>query len=299
MGFTLFPTRLGLVIVVFCCVFKVALALRIPSITSLSMTTNSVNRFDSFKSALVSKSIAGMKYAAILGTSAFLSSAMIAPGLVQPAAAVSLESVNSKLASYDLPPFLYVPPGFSPLVSEFGRGNIREKMTNPILVQFAHPNTWVVQTTSVNNNGEAGTVSANDYMKGDSAYLFVAPLPPGESLSASNKPLIEKYVLKALSQKGDPVESLKIYQIQEGAKDKDGKPYVLVDFGYQLNTEAGFLIGRRAVLSLTSKGEGYLQGLVAVSTDKRWRQSMEPTLRDIANSFRVYRLSSGIFSADN
>ena len=70
------------------------------------------------------------------------------------------------VGSYGLPPIIFVPPGFSPLVSEFGRGNIREKMTNPILIQFCHPQLWVVATTTVNNNGEAGTISANDYIKG-------------------------------------------------------------------------------------------------------------------------------------
>jgi hypothetical protein len=69
-------------------------------------------------------------------------------------------------------------------------------------------------------------------------------------------------------------------------------------YRYQLNTEAGFLIGRQAVLSLTSVGDGYLQGLVAVTTDKRWRGGLESSIRDIAQSFRVYRLNSGIFSAN-
>ena len=35
----------------------------------------------------------------------------------------------------------------------------------------------------------------------------------------------------ALSQKGDPVESLKIFRIYEGAKGALGETYVLVDFG--------------------------------------------------------------------
>lgn len=51
--------------------------------------------------------------------------------------------------------------GFAPVVSEYGRGNIKEKITNPILVQFSKPQSWIVSTTSVNNNGEAGTISAN------------------------------------------------------------------------------------------------------------------------------------------
>jgi hypothetical protein len=72
-----------------------------------------------------------------------------------------LEDANNKLTSYGLPPIIFLPPGFSPVVSEFGRGNIKEVMTNPLLVQFASPRLWVVATTNVNNNGEAGTISAN------------------------------------------------------------------------------------------------------------------------------------------
>jgi hypothetical protein len=68
------------------------------------------------------------------------------------------------------------------------------------------------------------------------------------------------------------------------------------DLRYQLNTEAGFLIGRKAVLSLTNVGEGQLQGLVATTIDKRWKQ-LEGTLRDVAGSFRVNKLNSGIFSS--
>ena len=58
--------------------------------------------------------------------------------------------------------------------------------------------------------------------------------------------------------------------------------------------QAGFLIGRKGVVSLTSVGP-YIQALVCVSTDKRYK-NLEGALRDMANSFRVYKLKSGIFS---
>jgi hypothetical protein len=79
----------------------------------------------------------------------------------QPAVADSIEDANNKLASYGFPPILYVADGFRPVVSEYGRGNNEQAMSNPILVQFTYPSSWVVQKTSVNNNGEAGTISAN------------------------------------------------------------------------------------------------------------------------------------------
>ena len=179
----------------------------------------------------------------------FLSSMLIAPLVVR---ADSLSDVNSKLNEYKLPPILYVPSGFNPLVSEYGRGNIKEKMQNPILVQFFYPSLWVTAKTSVNNNGEAGTISAGQYAKGDSSFLYVQPLTSGETLDASNKNLISKFILKSLSQKGDPVEDFKVGSIRQGNSGADGTKYILADISYKLNTEAGFLISRQGVVSLTS-----------------------------------------------
>jgi len=230
-----------------------------------------------------------------------LATLMLQMTQLKPAVADSLQEINERLTNYGFPPILFVPDGFKPLISEYGRGNIKEAMSNPILVQFAYPGLWVVQKTSVNNNGEAGTISANDYIKGDSAYLFVQKLATKPTF---NQETIRSFILKALSQKGDPVESLKIFQVDDTKiKGVDGQPYVLVDFGYQLNTEAGFLISRRAIASLTSVGEANnIQGLIAATTDLRWgsktRAGLEGKLRTIAESFRVYRLNSGIFALE-
>lgn len=72
-----------------------------------------------------------------------------------------LESANNKLSTYGLPPILFVPPNFTPIVSEYGRGSAKEQMTNPVVVEFSHPSLWVTASTTVNNNGESGTISAN------------------------------------------------------------------------------------------------------------------------------------------
>jgi len=178
-----------------------------------------------------------------------LSSLLMAPLMVR---ADSMNDVNSKLNEYKLPPILYVPSGFNPLVSEYGRGNIKEKMQNPILVQFFYPSLWVTAKTSVNNNGEAGTISAGQYAKGDSSFLYVQPSAPGETLDTNNKNLIAKFVLKSLSQKGDPVEDFKVGSVRQGSSGADGTKYILADISYKLNTEAGFLISRQGVVSLTS-----------------------------------------------
>ena len=205
------------------------------------------------------------------------------------------DEANAKLAAYGLPPILFVPPGFTPLVSEFGRGNIREAMTNPIIVQFSHPGLWIESLTTVNTNGEAGTVSANDYIKGDSAFFFNQPMKAGETLSEASKELVTNFIKKSLSQKGDPLETFKVVALKKGPVGADGQPYYIADIAYTLNTEAGFLIGRKGVVSLTNVGP-FMQALICVATDKRYKNN-EGDLRDIANSFRIYKLKSGIFSS--
>ena len=161
-----------------------------------------------------------------LQTAFSLTGALMAAALFEPKSAMAfgkLEDANTKLTTYNLPPIIFVPPGFSPLVSEFGRGNIKEKMVNPLLVQFCHPQLWVEAVTSYNNNGEAGTISANDYIKGDSSFFFFRPLAEGATLTVSSKEIIKEFLLKSLSQKGDPVETFKLVSVKQGNKGVDGQ----------------------------------------------------------------------------
>jgi hypothetical protein len=212
-----------------------------------------------------------------------------------PAIAGALDDCNTKLSNFGLPPIVFVPPGFTPLVGVIGRGSAKEAMSNPVVVQFAHPGLWVEATTTINNNGEAGTISANDYIKGDSAFFYT--LPSSEKVSLDNKALIQKFILKSLTQKGDALDSFKVDKIQQGTKGINGQEYIIADISYTLNTEAGFSIDRKGFVSLTSVGN-YIQGLVCVTTKLRYTGKKElcVTLRDIADSFRVYKLDSGVFS---
>lgn len=214
----------------------------------------------------------------------------------KPAIAVGsggLADANQKLSEYGFPPMLFVPPGFTPIVSEYGRGSIKEKMNNPVLVQFCHPSAWVQQKTVVNKNGESGTIAANDYMKGDSAAFFSVS---GSTLPSDKKGVAD-LLLKALSQKGDPVDDLVVKKITEVTPGGDGQKYLNVDYSYKLNTEAGFVIGRKGVCSITNAGSN-TQVLLVALTDQRWKK-LENDARLTAESFRVYRLKSGLFSADD
>jgi hypothetical protein len=101
----------------------------------------------------------------------------------------------------------------------------------------------------------------------------------------------------ALSQKGDPVESFKILAVRSQTDRITGQTYSLADISYTLNTQAGFLVDRKGVASITSVGPS-IQALVSVTTATRWKK-LEGTIRDIADSFRVYPLNSGIFSSSS
>ena len=231
------------------------------------------------------------------GLSFLATGAAMVLGKADPANAIGgLTDANNKLANYGLPPIVFVPPGFRPLVSEYGRGNNEKKMVNPILVQFSHPDTWVAQTTSVNNNGESGTVGANDYIKGDSANLFEYKLKSGESPSTSSKNLYQNIIEAALGRKGDVLESVKVLQVDALPPGLKGEKYFRTYFSYSLNTEAGFLIARQGIMS-TVEINGFAENIITGTTSKRWKQKMEPILKDIVDSFRAYKLDSGIFSS--
>jgi len=102
---------------------------------SLTMSLNSNEEPVSISDSLMKRSVQAMKVITSLTAS------LVTINIInnKPVIAASVESCNTKLSGYGLPPIIFVPPGFSPLVSEFGRGNIKEEMKNPILVQFAHP----------------------------------------------------------------------------------------------------------------------------------------------------------------
>lgn len=102
---------------------------------SLTMSLNSNEEPVSISDSLMKRSVQAMKVITSLTAS------IVTINIInnKPVIAASVESCNTKLSGYGLPPIIFVPPGFSPLVSEFGRGNIKEEMKNPILVQFAHP----------------------------------------------------------------------------------------------------------------------------------------------------------------
>ena len=65
-----------------------------------------------------------------------------------------------------------------------------------------------------------------------------------------------------------------------------GSPNAVVDFEYELLTGAGFTVERRGVAAVSGVA-GKSQALLAVTTSARYKK-LEPELRKIVDSFRVY-----------
>jgi len=211
---------------------------------------------------------------------------------ILPANAVSGEKkVAAKLKGYGLPPLNKVPDGFTPLLEIYGKGKNR----SPILVQFTHPITWVVQLPSNDVNGEDGTVQAGDYGKGDTATFYNnEEAEKIEDVLSQPKSFFDAAVRKAISLKGESMyQSFKTIKIEP--LETNGQKYMIVDFKYELLTGAGFIVERRGIASVTtSEGKG-TQLLWTAVTNQRFKK-MGPLLRDIAESFRCY--TSGLDLSD-
>ena len=54
-------------------------------------------------------------------------------------------------------------------------------------MRFIFPSGWLVETPSITENGEAGNIGANNYVKGDSANFAALPIPSGESFDTLTK----------------------------------------------------------------------------------------------------------------
>merc|ERR1719440_639373 len=100
------------------------------------------------------------------------------------------KGVNKLLSSYGFAT-MKVPGGFSPLVQYIGTAppaNIdgfkaRERaFSNTLLVRFVFPNGWLVETPTITENGKAGNIGANNFVKGDGCNFAALPVPKGETL---------------------------------------------------------------------------------------------------------------------
>merc|ERR1719387_126675 len=94
------------------------------------------------------------------------------------------KSINKFLKEQGFPP-LPQANGLSPLVGYLGTAppanidgqKVKERAYNSVLlVRFLYPSGWLVAKPDITENGEAGTLGANNFIEGDSAVFTALPL---------------------------------------------------------------------------------------------------------------------------
>ena len=98
-----------------------------------------------------------------------------------------MDGVNKLLKSSGFPA-MKPANGMSPLVRYIGTAppanidgqKVKERPFKDILlVRFLFPNGWLVASPDITENGEAGTIGANNFIKGDSATFTALALQRG------------------------------------------------------------------------------------------------------------------------
>lgn len=203
------------------------------------------------------------------GALAFAGFAVGVVGAPSGANAADVNKLNKQLDVLGLPRVDSIPDGFKPCLSAVNQ-------EQSLLVQFNYPQNWLVVKPNTDSNREAGTVSAGDYGKGDSAALFVSDLRP-----SSDKAYYDKLLSAACTQKGaNQIQNFKIKKIAPGP------PGAVVDFEYELITGSGFIVERRGVAGVSAVA-GKSQALLAITTTTRFKK-LGPALRTTAESFRAF-----------
>lgn len=185
--------------------------------------------------------------------------------------------------------------GFNRLTEVYGRSNTMKETRDPLLVIFDYPSLWLSRKPLEDTNGEAGTISAGDYMKGDSATFFVGKDSGG--IDGKKKPFFKKVLLQAIQAKAANIENMNVAKITEGVRGAGGEQYALIDFDYDLVTGANFVVQRKGCASVTSLSDGSFPMVLAISTNARYKK-IEGDLRVIASSFRVSKTVPASMLAD-
>lgn len=234
-------------------------------------------------------------------SSACAAAAGSAPLLLSPPAfAKSVDEATKELKTYGVPEIAPkdLPFGWNAVVEPIGLADSayygRFKLGNePLVVTFVVPPGWVVAKPNIDFNGTAGTVSANDFSKGDSATLFVETKYE-KTLDTMKKGDYYKAMRKALTQKGGAfIEGLKITKVMDGS----GPEYKVIEYDYEIESGAGFSINRSGFATVAQVGdEKNLQLFWTGTTQPRWG-AMKDNLLQIVKSFKVAKLPKEIAEA--
>lgn len=189
-------------------------------------------------------------------------------------------------------PAMKVPGGLSPLALYIGLAppaNIDGSKTkeryfkSTLLVRFLYPSGWLVETPSITENGEAGKIAANNYLKGDAADFVSLPKPKGKGLADLDKEFYKTLIGSQMT--SDVYEDVKVKKIK-GVTTDDGFQTNQFEFTYTLLTRAGFTVERKGVGVVADVGDA-ITGLVIATTAQRFK-GLEEDLRNCIGAFRAY-----------
>jgi len=181
------------------------------------------------------------------------------------------------MGSLGLPP-VKVPGGFKPMAAYIGSASaanidgqkVKERaFKSTLLVRFLYPNTWLVETPTITENGEAGNIGASNYQSGDSCTFSALPLPEGKDLTSLSKDFFKVWVPSQMS--SDVYQDVKVKKLRP-VKQADGTEMVLFDFSYTLLTRNGFSVDRQGVASAMIVNDAVV-GVVTATTALRSRTS--------------------------
>jgi hypothetical protein len=196
-----------------------------------------------------------------------------------------------------------VPGGMSPLVAFIGTAqpaNIdgqkvkSRAFKSPLLVRFLYPFGWLVDLPNITDNGEAGNIGANNYVKGDSANFASLELPKGEQLSTLKKEFFKGWLSSQMT--SDVYEDVKVKKIRPVTQ-KDGTEMLLIDFGYTLVTRAGFTVLRTGIAGAVVADDAVI-GIVTATTSQRFKDLQEQ-LEITCDSFRAYAVKDPNFATNS
>uniref|UniRef100_A0A7S4ICK5 Uncharacterized protein n=1 Tax=Prymnesium polylepis TaxID=72548 RepID=A0A7S4ICK5_9EUKA len=193
-----------------------------------------------------------------------------------------------------------VPNGLSPLVGYIGTASpanidgskFKDRaFTSTLLVRFSYPSGWLPLLPSITENGEAGTLGANNFIKGDSANFASVPAKADLKVDGITKPMLQNLLVAQMA--SDVYEDVKVNKLK-AVTQPDGTEMVIFDFSYTLLTRAGFTVNRRGVGSALPTSDA-LVGIVAATTTLRYKE-LEESLRGTADSFRAYPVKTPGFN---
>ncbi len=199
--------------------------------------------------------------------------------------------VNGVLSAYGLPT-LRDTPGFSPLVEQYGSGEV---------VEFLYPSAWVVARSvgrgtaaelnpTVLSKGQKGSpqqgrssgLTAGDYRRSEGLAFFVSIDKGARDVAGWNGMDIASLVTPGDATGQDPEVRITRDEVMP-----DGSRYIFTK--YESTTASGYTVERKAITRAIVRSDGTLYALCGSCTANRWKKIKDSF--DVAlESFQVYKI---------